>query len=361
MRQIPPKERRCHTRSTKIKLHPMTVRALARQLGISATAVSLALKNSPRISVPVRERVQKLAKESGYVPNARLAELMDEVRRSVSPVYRATLAAFSLYPEKEPWQTRLYLCDVLEGATQRALAHGYQLEYFWLKQPKMSPARFRAILDARGIRGLFCLGSMDPEETLPKELSKFAIVTFAASIPSKLHRVTSHFGSDAQVLFDELLRRGYQRPGLSILRHGDRRTNHAYSATYLSTWERRLRPPPVPVLRSDVWDEAAFGYWFTTNRPDVLVLHQSPAFIAGVTSYLKRQRLRIPREVGLALLDLNPDRKYYSGICQDPNLMGATAAEMLIGRVLLHDFQLPSHPKVELVEGEWNEGRTLRA
>src|SRR5205085_1166466 len=120
------------------------------------------------------------------------------------------------------------------------------------------------------------------------------------------------------------------------------------------------QPPPVPVLRADEWDEAAFDYWFTTHRPDVLVLHQAAAFIAGVESYLERHRLRVPRDVGIALLDLNPNRKRYSGICQTPELMGATAIEMLIGRVLLRDFELPLHPKFELVVGEWNPGRTLR-
>ena len=67
----------------------MTVRALARQLGLSATAVSLALKDSTRISEPVRRKVQALAAASGYVPNARLTELMREVRGSTAPGYRA--------------------------------------------------------------------------------------------------------------------------------------------------------------------------------------------------------------------------------------------------------------------------------
>ena len=41
-------------------------------------------------------------------------------------------------------------------------------------------------------------------------------------------------------------------------------------------------------------------------------------------------------------------------------MMGATATEMLLGRILLGDFGLPEFPKVELVQGRWNEGRTLR-
>ena len=340
----------------------MSVRALARELGISPTAVSLALKNSPRISAELRDRVQALAKKLGYTPNARLSEVMDEVRRSAAPAYRATLAAISLYPAEEPWAKPpyLYLRDVLDSATERANAHGYRMEYIWLKKPGQSPLGCRSLLEARGIQGIFCLGSPDPEEELPKEFKGFAVVTFSASIPTKLHRVVSHFSADASTLFDRLLRRGYQRPGLAILVHGDRRTEHAYSATYLGVWERLLHSHPIPVLRADTWNAADFDAWFTTQRPDVIVMHQSPAYIAGVEAYLAQRKLRVPRDIGLALLDLNPDRERYSGICQDPKRMSATAVEILIGRILLRDFEPPKFPKFELVAGEWNPGQTLR-
>ena len=339
----------------------MSVRAIARELGVSPTAVSLALKNSPRVSDSLRKKIQDLARSSGYVPNAKLSELMAEVRKAISPTYHATLGAFSLYPEERPWEARgrSYLKELLDSATQCAQTHGYRLEYFWYKKPGMSPGRFKAILEARGIQGLFCLGGHDPTETLPKELRRFAVTTFGVSVPGKIHRVASHFMADAHTLFDELLRRGYKRPGLGILIHGDWRTDHGYSASYLSVQERLLPKPHVPVLRSDTWDEAQFDEWFTKNSPDVLVLHQDESYVAAVVSYLKKKRVRFPRDVGIALLDKNPDRTVFSGICQNMPLMGLTAIELLIGRILLLDFKTPEYPKVEVVVGEWNEGSTL--
>lgn len=62
----------------------------------------------------------------------------------------------------------------------------------------------------------------------------------------------------------------------------------------------------------------------------------------------------------MVLLEINPNHQRDSGIRQDPVQMDRTAAEMLIGRVLLRDLEMPRQPKVELVEGNWNEGRTLR-
>lgn len=340
----------------------MSLRSIARELKVSATAVSLALKNSPRVSPDLCTKVQRLARERGYVPNARLAELMGEVRKSVTSTYHANLCAFSLYPEKQPWLRPhcAYLKLLLQSATTCAQSHGYQLEYLWYKEPGMTPQRFRYILEARGIHGVFCLGSLDPEEKYPAALAQFAGTTFGASIPGSLHRVSSHFAADARLLFGQLIQRGYRRPGLAILVQGDRRTDYAYSSTFLSTLERQCPLPHTPVLRAETWDEDGFHHWFSRHQPDVIVLHQHEEYIAGVEQYLRRQGLRVPGKVGLALLDKNPNPAHYAGVIQDMGRMGETAIEMLIGRIVLRDFGPPKRAKVELVGGDWNEGSTLR-
>jgi DNA-binding LacI/PurR family transcriptional regulator len=341
----------------------MSVRSIALALGVSPTAVSLALKDSPRVSAALRAQVRRAARAAGHVPNARLAELMREVRHSAQPAYRATLGLISLFPEAVPWAARPawgHLGAFASGARACAESHGYKLEDFWLKDPRMTVARLRAILEARGIKGLVCLGSLDPEEEFPEALRQFAVVTQGVSIPGRLHRVVSHFAADARVLYDELLRRGYRRPGLAILVSGDRRTDHLYSATFLGHQARVFTPPAVPVLRQESWSETEFDNWFSAHRPDVIVLHQHAPFLAAMEEYLARKRLRVPNDVGLALLDLNPAPARYAGIRQDPARMGAVAVEMLLGRLLLHDRSTAEFPRVELVVGSWNEGRTLR-
>jgi DNA-binding LacI/PurR family transcriptional regulator len=342
----------------------MSVRAIARELGVSATAVSLALKDSARVSPELRERVRKLARAAGHVPNARLAELMHEVRQSKTPEFRATLGVISLFPEQRPWSERpiwWHLGVIARSAQARAESHGYKLEHFWLKRPGMTPARLRAILEARGIKGLLSLGSLDPEEEFPEELRKFALVTQGVSIAGRCHRVMSHFAADARLLYGELMRRDYRRPGLAISPTGDRRSDRLYSATLLELQERSFASPPVPILRAEAWNEAEFAAWFDASRPDVIVMHQHPPYIEGVERFLERRKLRVPRHVGLALLDLNPSPARYTGVLQDFERIGATAAEMLLGRVLLRDFAAPVFPKTEMVVGTWNEGRTLRA
>ena len=48
----------------------VSIEDIARAAGVSHSTVSRALHNSPLISVDVRERIQQLAREMGYTPNA---------------------------------------------------------------------------------------------------------------------------------------------------------------------------------------------------------------------------------------------------------------------------------------------------
>ena len=49
---------------------PMTMKDIARELGISVATVSRALKDSPRISEQRRREIQQYAREHNFYPNA---------------------------------------------------------------------------------------------------------------------------------------------------------------------------------------------------------------------------------------------------------------------------------------------------
>ena len=74
---------------------PVTIKDIARQLDVSHTTVSLALRNHPSLPAATRARIQKLARELGYRPNPLVHALMAHVR-AAQPV-KSTTTAGALY------------------------------------------------------------------------------------------------------------------------------------------------------------------------------------------------------------------------------------------------------------------------
>lgn len=154
---------------------------------------------------------------------------------------------------------------------------------------------------------------------------------------------------------------GYQRPALTIEIEGDRRTDFAYSNTYAGLASRLFPDSAQPVLRCTKFDDTEFDGWLSALRPDVLIIHQAPSFTLEVQAHLHRRSLRVPEDIGIALLDMTPDPDRYSGTRQNFELIGASAIDLLLTKVLLPRAVHHDHPTIELIPAKWNEGATLRA
>jgi LacI family transcriptional regulator len=339
----------------------MNLRRLAQLAGLSPSAVSLALRGSAKISTATRARVRELARQHDYRPDARIVEMMSHLRKPHAVRQQACFAVISLYDSPHPWEASRHLSLVYSGMTARASELGYRLEPLWLRARGMTYQRFRTVLDARGIQGLISFGGPDIEQEFPAPLDHYAIVTLGLSIRTPLHRVTSHFFNDTVNALKEIHRRGYQRPGLVLGRYEDERGAHAHVSAYLGWCEAVLGPGrALPVLHMEGVEERPLLDWLARQRPDVIVfIHrydQLPAFSA----LLRRHRVRAPRDVGVVVLSHILEGTDFSGMQQNQPLMGAWAVELLAARIANRDFGIPAHPRIEMVESRWIEGRTLR-
>lgn len=95
---------------------PMTMKDIARQLGVSVATVSRALSDSPSISRERREAIQAYAREHNYMPNA-IAEQLRHSRNSPVKVIGVIVPEFVHY----------YFASVLTGIEDEATARGYRI------------------------------------------------------------------------------------------------------------------------------------------------------------------------------------------------------------------------------------------
>lgn len=95
---------------------PLTMKDIARELGISVATVSRALKDSPRISPERRAAIQQYAREHDFTPNV-LAESLRHSR--VQPM--------KLIGVIVPEFTHFYFSSVLAGIEEEASSRGYRI------------------------------------------------------------------------------------------------------------------------------------------------------------------------------------------------------------------------------------------
>ncbi|MGH7995986.1 MAG: LacI family DNA-binding transcriptional regulator [Opitutaceae bacterium] len=339
----------------------MSVRRIARLARVSSSTVSLALRNSPKIRPATKRRVLAAAKRLGYRPNAQLAEVMSRLRLSREGAQESCLGVISFYDRVRPWEGSAHLARMYASMSRRAESLGYRLEPMWLTAPGMTYRRFRSILDARGIEGLLCFGSPDFDQEFPRELDHYAVVTQGLSIKTPLHRVVSHVYGDMWRALERIHALGYRRPGLIIGRYEEQRSAHAYRCAYLGWSQLRLgTTAAVPVLELERVEGDALLRWLDGHRPDVTVFVHQYDQLADFQSTLRRRGVRVPRDLGILAISQILEGSDFSGLQENQDLIGAWAVELLISRILTRDFGIPEHPRIEMVERTWVEGKTLR-
>ncbi len=339
----------------------MNLRHLARLAQLSPSAVSLALRDSPKISAATRKRVQQLAQENGYVPDARVVSMMRSLRQPKSHRQSACFGVISLYPEERPWNNSRHLRRIYDGMERRAQELGYRLEPIWLYAPGMTFRRFCSILDARAIEGLLSFGSPNLNDDFPLELDHYAIVTQGLSIRTRLHRVTSHFYNDTINVLRRMRNLGYRRLGLVVGHYEDVRSSHAHISAYLG-WHDRIYGfnQAIPPLCLDGVEEKPLMDWLNAHKPDGLVFVHTSDSLREFQRILTKNGITPPEPFGVAVLSHVLEGTGWAGLQQNAFTMGAFAVELLASRIANQDFGFPKYPRIELVESEWVEGPTLK-
>ena len=95
---------------------PLTMKDIARELGVSVATVSRALKDSPRISAERRAMIQQYAREHDFIPNV-IAETLRNAR--VQPIKVIGMIV--------PDIVHYYFASVLAGVEQEAMKRGYMV------------------------------------------------------------------------------------------------------------------------------------------------------------------------------------------------------------------------------------------
>jgi LacI family transcriptional regulator len=334
----------------------VTLRDIARAVGMHFTTVSLALRNDPRLLAETRQRVQAVARSLGYVPDPLLASLSSYRRAIRPPCYRSTLAWITNHPGRGDWRRRKISRGFFHGAEAQAQALGYKLEEFWLRSPGMTPERSTHILRARGIDGLLIAPQPAEAPPLPLEWDHFSAVALGYSLHSPaLNLACNHQRHSMKLAMRNLLARGYRRIGYVSLQSTSSRVDDNWLAGYLVEQFQLPKADHIPPLMLPRWDEPEVGRWLRQTKPDAIISDES-----AITAAVRRCGWRIPEDIGLAFMGDPELGGSFAGIDEIPKSVGAGAVNLLVDMIRHSERGIPLRPRQLLFEGQWVDGGSVR-
>ena len=301
----------------------VTLRDIAKKLGVDHSTVSLALKNHPRISAAMRARVQAAAREMGYTPDPMLAALSRYRQSQADVQFQGEIAWFNNYPD--PAQLRRYheFDQYWLGAEEVAQKNGYRLqEYTWRAPDDL--ARIAKILRARNVRGILVPPHLTPPDWGDFAWEHFSVVRYGYGVTNLPVDVVTNEQVGSCILAVEKIRElGYRRLGF-ITRIGGK-GRHLFHGGFLQaqvSFEPKEQVVPLLLgLENPTEDQRAFSAWMKKHRPDALL-----SGLAALPAMLEKAGLRIPQDVAFATLSIH-DGNADTGIDQHPMDIGRFGME----------------------------------
>jgi LacI family transcriptional regulator len=334
---------------------------IADHCGVSKMTVSLALRNSSRVSAERRQQILRAAAEMGYHRNPLAAAFNVEVRKGRAQHNLVPLAYVHDMPgDPEGHQRGVVMQQYFLGASNMARQLGYDLQPFWMAKPGMRQERFFDILFHRGIPGILFAPSAHVGQRIEADLSGFALVALGHSIEHpEMHRSTFDIHRQALATFEQCRLRGYRRIGLASTEVFERRHRNLLRACFLEFLHRHGSIEPELMLHYPGNDpqRARLEPWLRQVRPDVLVS------TSGLEhGWLEDSGHRVPGDIGFVRLNNEILVMRTAGFFPHFTEIAAQAVELLARLVEANQRGPVTETKLILNSGLWwNEGKTLRA
>ncbi len=320
------------------------LRRIAKDLGLSATTVSRALKDGPEVHPDTIQRVKAAAVAAGYVPNF----LGRALRSGRTHILTAIL----------PMETREHLSDIaklplIEGLTLAAKEHGYGLSVYSTTPDDDPQENLNQLLQLGSTDGVIITRMASQDPRIPFLLERrIPFITFGRSdLPLSYAFVDVDNERIAWDATRMLLKQGCRRIALQVLSREDQ-----YSAARIAGYGQALQQSglqvdPALIGHEDFTMEASDG-WISRllNLPDppTAIVCANELGLLGALSATRRKNLVVGRDFHIAVRDNTHMCRYLSVplIAHSVDMVGVgrRLVEGLVGLILD-----PEAPRMQLV------------
>ena len=337
---------------------------IAKALGISKVAVSLALRGSKSVSKSTAAKVRDKAAELGYQRDALLSRVMKNLKSHKSPNrFCETIALINA--NKNPNSTREHptLPTYVEGIRRAADRMGYGIDEFWLHDPALDGDSLSRILKSRGIRGGIVVGLFD-DNMLPEKFSALWKNFKFVATGLRTYNPTLDFTSADQFLIAnratlKIIEHGYTRPGLVLDKKIDELVEGRFAGGFLRAQLKLAEKDRIsPFMETEEAREnpEIFYSWLRSNKPDaILCLYNTPK------KWLENIGMQVPRDIALVQLERRRSESDWTGMEQHNDLVGEEAVKKLYDLLNRQEDSAPHQTASTIVTPQWVEAQTMPA
>ncbi len=307
-----------------------TIHDIARELNISASTVSRALQNNPRISLKTREKIISLANSVGYRPNTLASNLRNKRSNTIGIVV--------------PLINRYFFSAVISGVEEVAFKAGYTVVISQSNDLADKEISIVHSMLANRVDGLIISIAMEP--TNYEHLKTFR----KKNIPLVLFDRTIAEIDTNKIVVDDFM--GGFRVTQHLIDQGYKRIGHMAGPQNLQTYLDRKNGYIEALSRNDLaYDESLV----VTNSlrsddgidavrqlmglpvpPDAIFCGNDTTALSSMI-YLRDRGIRIPEDLGIVGFSNEPFSKVVSPsistIAQPGFLMGQKAAELILHQI----------------------------
>ncbi len=307
-----------------------TIHDIARELKISASTVSRALQNNPRISLKSRDLIMAAAETMGYRPNTLASNLRTKKSNTIGIVV--------------PLINRYFFSAVISGVEDVASKAGYTVVISQSNDLANREISIVHSMFANRVDGLII--SIAMESTSFEHLKMFTkknipLVLFDRAVPEiETNKIVVDDFMGGFRVTEHLINQGYKRIGhiagpQNLTTYNDRKNG------YIDALEKNgIAFDETLVVTNKLRSEdgvAAVQYLLSLPNPPDAIFCGNDTTALSTMMYLRDIGIRIPEDIGIVGFSNEPFSKVVSPsistIAQPGFLMGQKAAELILGQI----------------------------
>lgn len=252
----------------------ITIKDVAEKANVHFATVSLALRNSSRVSLSTRSHIKKIANELGYHPEPNLSAFNYQRSQKLGIKTIPSIALVLEANNRDPTAPSSFL----DAIQDECAIEGFPLETFYLGENRISESRLNQILFSRGINAIIAFSQSEEPIDSRFDWEQFTALKLESGTAfPRLDTISPDHLAATRLAIEKLLCEGCSRIGLLLRGPENAFANRLRTLGYLTESICEQRIANVPPLATELNASALnrISRWIVDNELQAVIASEN--------------------------------------------------------------------------------------